>query len=148
MKQDCDRIIIAYNTLRDAVLWERECADTVGAWEWLKNFNADHEIMATFQEAGFIVGELLEKNAMTVRTDDDVLILIAAFRYALGRATYITDTVASFILHNWDQLNDNEKKLIVREILDAKDRGEVGQDCDWHSWKRILRRAHSDGPKN
>lgn len=82
---------------------------------------------------------------MTVRTDDDALILIAAFRYSLGRATYIVDNVVAFILHNWGQLNDNDKRLIVREILDAKDSGAVGHECDWTQWKRILRRAHSDG---
>ena len=81
---------------------------------------------------------------MTVRTDDDALILIAAFRYALGRATYIVEHVVSFILHNWDQLGDADKHLVVREILDAKDRGAVGHDCDWTQWKRILRRAHTD----
>ena len=82
---------------------------------------------------------------MTVRTDDDALILIAAFRYALGRATYIVEHVVAFILHNWDQLGDNDRRLIVREILDAKNKGAVGHDCDWAAWKRILRRAHSDG---
>lgn len=81
---------------------------------------------------------------MKVQNPDDAMILIAAFRYALGRATYIVEHVVSFILHNWDQLGVADKNLIVREILDAKDRGAVGQDCDWTQWKRILRRAHSD----
>jgi hypothetical protein len=82
---------------------------------------------------------------MTIRTDDDALILIAAFRYALGRATYIVETVVAFVLHNWDNLNDGDRRLIVREILDAKNRDRLVHDGDWTQWKRVLRRAHSDG---
>ena len=75
---------------------------------------------------------------MKVQNPDDALVLIAAFRYALGRRTYIVEYVVDFIVNNWDELETSDRKLIIKEILDAKDKGCIGQDCDWKSWQRVL----------
>ena len=75
---------------------------------------------------------------MKVQNPDDALVLIAAFRYALGRRTYIVEYVVDFIVNNWDELETSDRNLIIKEILDAKDKGHVGHDCDWKSWQRVL----------
>jgi hypothetical protein len=75
---------------------------------------------------------------MKIENGDDVAVLISAFRYALGRATYITGIVAGAILDNWHTLGPDCRNLIIKEILDAKERNQVGHDCDWTQWKRIL----------
>ena len=75
---------------------------------------------------------------MKVQNPDDALVLLAAFRYALGRQTYIVDYVVDFIVNNWDELEASDRNLIIKEILDAKDKGHIGQDCDWKSWQRVL----------
>ncbi len=67
-------------------------------------------------------------------------ILIYAFRYALGRATYSTHTVSSVILDNWDNLSHHDKQLFKREIQEAFDIGAYGMDCDKKSWEKVLER--------
>ena len=66
------------------------------------------------------------------------LIMVCAFRYAIGRRTYITSTVSDFLLYHWDQLTKNMKKHIKEQIQKAIEDGEAGDQCDIDSWERIL----------
>ena len=68
----------------------------------------------------------------------DRLITICAFRYALGRMTYVTEHVSSYILDNWDEFSDQDKALFQREIKDAIENNLAGHQCDIDSWKKIL----------
>ena len=58
---------------------------------------------------------------MKIENDNDRLILICAFRYALGRMTYIPDVVSEEIINNWNSLSKHDKKLIQKEIKEAID---------------------------
>ena len=78
---------------------------------------------------------------MKVRNGDDAIVLIAAFRYALGRATYIVPYVVDFILRNWDELDMSDRDLIAKEILEARSQNNIGPDCDRKEWDRILKTA-------
>jgi len=62
-------------------------------------------------------------------------ILFAAFRYALGRKTYIVSEVFEKISKNWDNLSQQFKDNIKNEIRDCKD---LGHDCDREMWETIL----------
>lgn len=75
---------------------------------------------------------------------DMQLLYIAAFRYALGRRTYIVPVVAANIRNAIDLLTDNTKALIVREIKECQ---YLGDDCDaeiWHELAEFLSEANDD----
>lgn len=75
------------------------------------------------------------------------LMVIAAFRYCLGRRTYIVSSCVDWLLFWWDDLDDVTKNLIVKEIQEALDRDWAGDDCDVDCWKRILEKHyHKGGP--
>ena len=75
---------------------------------------------------------------MKIETDDDRLILIAAFRYALGRCSYMPSVVAEALAQCWPDLTEHDQRLIKREIAEAIERGHAGMDCDVATWRRVL----------
>ena len=75
---------------------------------------------------------------MKIETDDDRLVLIAAFRYALGRMSYMPSVVAWVIRGCWNDLPEHDRKLIKREIAEAIDRGHAGMACDVNTWRGVL----------
>ncbi len=76
---------------------------------------------------------------------DYQLILICAFRYALGRRTYVVDSVVKAIHNEWGLLQDSDRELMVREILEYKDRfGQIGDVFDEDAWMSIVDRHNSE----
>ena len=75
---------------------------------------------------------------MKIESDDDRLILIAAFRYALGRMSYMPSAVAGVLEQCWSSLTEHDQRLIKREITEAIERGHAGMDCDVATWRGIL----------
>lgn len=65
-------------------------------------------------------------------------ILFYAFRYALGRKTYASSTVAQAIRENWNELDAFAKHKMHQEIQKAIDQDQAGHDCDQKEWKSIL----------
>ena len=76
---------------------------------------------------------------MKIENDDDRLILIAAFRYALGRMTYMPSVVAGAIESCWPELTEHDRRLIRNEINEAIERGHIGMQCDAATWGRVLK---------
>ena len=73
--------------------------------------------------------------------DDDMdILLLCAFRYALGRRTYIVSWIADIIIDNWSSLKPRSKKIILKEIKEAIENGEfyIGMKCDEQDWRRVL----------
>jgi hypothetical protein len=68
------------------------------------------------------------------------LTLMASFRYALGRTTYIVSEVVENILKNWDQLSDKIKINMTKEIKDAIDNNNIGNQIDLEQWHKISTR--------
>jgi len=66
-------------------------------------------------------------------------ILFYAFRYALGRMSYVTQEVSDEIIKQWDNIPLGVQKIIQQEVRQAIDNGEAGMKCDVDSWKRILK---------
>lgn len=64
-------------------------------------------------------------------------ILVAAFRYALGRRTYAVQVVAKALVANRDRLPAEDRHLIVREIRQAVAAAQAGGDCDVRDWQRV-----------
>lgn len=79
----------------------------------------------------------------------DSLILICAFRYALGRRTYVVNTVCREILNNWYSIPPSDRELIVREILEHREKFHtLGDQCDERDWMRIVTLASEDAVSN
>lgn len=77
----------------------------------------------------------------------DVLV-VPAFRYCLGRKTYIVQEFVNFLVKNWSDLGERSKICILRELdaafeQDDSDRQNgaafrtLGQDCDREQWERV-----------
>lgn len=69
-------------------------------------------------------------------------ILVFAMRYALGRMTFAPITVIENIKHNIDLLNENDIKLLIKDIEEQKDFGGYGMNCDekvWMDFKNYLK---------
>lgn len=80
--------------------------------------------------------------------DDFNLIVLSAFRYALGRMTYIPSVVVSFIKDNWGLLDRRAQETIHKEIKDAIERNEAGMDIDQQEWEKLLELPIIDLLKN
>lgn len=73
------------------------------------------------------------------------IILFCAFRYAIGRSTYVVDVVVDEILKRWENLSQSDKELYAHELLEhIRKFGRIGMECDAKSWKKILDRAVHD----
>ena len=66
------------------------------------------------------------------------LTLVASFRYALGRRTYIVTEVVDDILINWDKLSRKFKDTIAKEIKEAIENNNAGDQMDIQEWNKIL----------
>lgn len=78
----------------------------------------------------------------------DGLMALAAFRYCLGRMTYIVGDCERWVFANWEHYPPNIRKLIQSEVEDeikrddeARERGDdykpLGHDCDRAAWERV-----------
>ena len=81
---------------------------------------------------------------MKIETDDDRLILIAAFRYALGCCNYMPSVVAGVLTQCWPDLTEHDQRLIKREIAEAIEWGHAGMSCDVATWRRVLALGDKD----
>ena len=71
---------------------------------------------------------------MNIKTEDFNWLVFAAFRYALGRKTYITSTVARIMMDHSQFLHPKDLRKYVTEIQEAIDSGEAGMDMDVEEW--------------
>lgn len=78
----------------------------------------------------------------------DHLMVIAAFRYCLGRMTYIVGDCADWLIKTWPLLSDQTKAIIKRDLEEAfarddedreagRDCKALGHDCDRSEWSRV-----------
>ena len=78
----------------------------------------------------------------------DHLIIVAAFRYCLGRRTYVVGEYARLLVKIWSLLSGNTKNLIHLELeeefkrddkarADGLDYKPLGLDCDRAEWSRV-----------
>ena len=78
----------------------------------------------------------------------DHLMVAAAFRYCLGRMTYIVSECADWIISNWNDWPENTRNIIKRELEEAFKRDDearedgreckpLGCDCDRQQWERV-----------
>lgn len=68
----------------------------------------------------------------------DNLMVIAAFRYCLGRRTYIVSDCVAWLRDIWPLLENRDKHLIKREVNEALIMNHAGDDCDKNEWVKIM----------
>lgn len=62
--------------------------------------------------------------------------LVCAFRYALGRMTYVVDSVASEIERQIDTISTKSLHLIRKEISEAIKASHAGMQMDVERWEK------------
>ena len=67
----------------------------------------------------------------------DYLIMTAAFRYALGRQSYIVGHVADWIIRYADCMPEHDALRIIKEIDEQAEDGSLGMDMDKACWRRV-----------
>lgn len=78
----------------------------------------------------------------------NALMVTAAFRYCLGRQTYIVGACADWIVENWKRFPEGPRAVIQRDLEEefkrddqARAHGEdykpLGWDCDRRDWERV-----------
>lgn len=73
------------------------------------------------------------------------LTLGCAFRYALGRRTYVVSHIVDEILNNWEELSKPFKERVVREIIEHKEEYKtLGDSCDESDWMKIVNKFAED----
>ena len=81
-----------------------------------------------------------ENNKIQVKseTSDFSLTILCAFRYALGRMTYVTDVIPEFIENNIDDILTKDINIMIKEIDEHRqwERG-LGMECDERNWLRL-----------
>lgn len=75
----------------------------------------------------------------------NTIVLVCAFRYALGRKTYVVGAIVGEIHKSWNSLSENDKELFVREISEyERTYGNLGHDCDRRDWMTIIERFKAE----
>lgn len=69
---------------------------------------------------------------------DRNITLGCAMRYALGRKTYVVGSVTNELIENWDNFREGDKKVMIKEIKEAIEKGRAGMDMDVRNWNKIL----------
>lgn len=89
---------------------------------------------------------------MIVKTPNygrDGLMAIAAFRYCLGRQSYIVGDCVDWLIDQWASLVPNVRQVIERDLREefrrddaARAAGEIykplGMECDRAGWQKVL----------
>lgn len=71
-------------------------------------------------------------------------IIICAFRYCLGRTTYVTDEMANILQDNISKLTDNTKAVIIKDIQYSAENNRLGMNCDRVVWLKLLEIMKND----
>ena len=80
---------------------------------------------------------------------DEEIVLGCAFRYALGRMTYVVGSVASEIERRAHELPIAQCARLIREINEAIDNNSAGMQMDVDRWRRcreVLQKRLNDDP--
>lgn len=74
-------------------------------------------------------------NAAPIEGKRGQLMLMAAFRYCLGRRTYIVDDCIKWLTRWWGHITDHDRVLIVKDIVSTLMDDEAGDGCDAVQWR-------------
>lgn len=64
-------------------------------------------------------------------------LMVCAFRYALGRKTYITGAISDLLIKYKDKLSVQSREAILRDIKKAFDTNNYGMEMDKEVWAKL-----------
>lgn len=64
-------------------------------------------------------------------------LMVCAFRYALGRRSYITYTISDLLIKHKDKLSAQSRQVILRDIQVAFDKNNYGMEMDKEVWLKL-----------
>jgi len=67
-------------------------------------------------------------------------LIFCAFRYCLGRMTYIVSQMCDYLVDHWTDIEPAYQKMIHKEIEEALELGRAGMEQDQDSWIECLKR--------
>jgi hypothetical protein len=70
--------------------------------------------------------------------DMDLLLLMCAFRYALGRRSYVVSAITSHLISVWGTIHELQRTVITAEINLALRDGKAGDEMDREQWQRVV----------
>jgi hypothetical protein len=79
---------------------------------------------------------MVEEN-VTIKRNDLRLLIIAAFRYSLGRRTFMPSIVTELIINNYKLFNDQDWKNFIEDINYQKNLHDLGDNCDIETWNNF-----------
>jgi hypothetical protein len=65
---------------------------------------------------------------------NDQLMALAAFRYCLGRRSYIVGSCLDWLRDTWEQFEPNTKSVMVRDTIEALMDYNAGDTYDVQGW--------------
>lgn len=84
-------------------------------------------------------------------TPDVEFLVVGAVRYARGRATYVVERTCRWVIHHWDDLSDNTRAAIARDVgLEVELRRAEGAEqstlarIDNPYWEALLDKAEKE----
>lgn len=77
-------------------------------------------------------------DTQTIPTRYLQMMLLSAFRYSLGRTTYMSSVCVEWLTKWWDILPEDYKRQIHNDINHAITHNMAGDDCDVAEWKKLL----------
>lgn len=80
----------------------------------------------------------MENTEIKVPLRDFQMMLLSAFRYSLGRKTYMSGVCVEWLEKYWDRMPKQYKEQIRNDIAHAIKHGLAGSDCDVAEWKKLL----------
>lgn len=86
----------------------------------------------------------LKPPEIEINSDDFGLVLNCAVRYALGRRTYVTSSIPSFIAPLLPYINDRTLYVLDQDITDQKYYGGYGEECDRVSWMQFHEKVKAE----
>lgn len=75
---------------------------------------------------------------MRLKTREFNDLAICSLRYALGRRTCITATISELLVIYANDLTENSKEVIRRDILRAFETNDYGMETDKEEWEKVL----------
>jgi hypothetical protein len=79
---------------------------------------------------------------------DDQLMAMAAFRYCLGRQSYIVETCISWVRSNLEKLDINTVRIIARDTLEAIiDEAAGSKTTDEPGWMQLFKELYAHIPQ-
>lgn len=82
-----------------------------------------------------MISKQIELDMSDVNQD---ILMFCAFRYALGRQSYVVGSIVDIMKANWSGFGIHRRAMYKNEIRDAIKRNRCGSKYDIDEWKKLL----------